>query len=583
MDFRSLSVREFGTIYEGLLESNLSKAGVDLALDKNAVYVPASERGDVVVAAGEIYFHNASGERKSTGSYFTPSFAVEHLVERALDPTVAEHLKRIEGMLDDGDEAGAAEAFFDFRVADLAMGSGHFLVAAVDHIEAGMAAFLAEHHLPGIVNELRRLEGSARDALGDAQADYEIEPSALLRRQIARRCIYGIDLNPVAVDLARVAIWIHTFVPGLPMSSLDHTLVCANSLTGIGTIDEALVSLEQDHKAGMPSLFSAEIEQTLEDARVVLVDAANTSEATKAEVRQAAAATVEAASRAAPTRLLFDAAVALRTGFLTDTGGGVVDMQERATNPNVQAHVRHELMPAHMPFLFPEVFLRGNGGFDVLLGNPPWEKLQVDDWRWWALRFPGLIGLNAGKRRQEMERLEQQRPDLAAEFKAEVDLRRRTRDIIASGPYPGIGTGFVDLYVAFVWRNWQLVRDGGRIGIVAPRSALAAAGTTEWRKSVLGSGTFDDVCFLTNKNGWVFEDIHQQYTVALIVAVKGVRDRVAFGGPYHSFDEFVAERGQLMQVPRESFMSWSDGLLFPRLPTPHAVSILQKMKRHPRL
>ena len=139
-------------------------------------------------------------------------------MEQALDPALDDHLRRIEQMLEDGDEAGAAEAFFDFRVGDLAMGSGHFLVAAVDHVEAGMAAFLADHHLPEIVNELRRLEGSARDALGDAQADYEIEPSALLRRQIARRCIYGIDLNPIAVELARVAMWIHTFVAGLPMS-----------------------------------------------------------------------------------------------------------------------------------------------------------------------------------------------------------------------------------------------------------------------------------------------------------------------------------------------------------------------------
>ena len=187
----------------------------------------------------------------------------------------------------------------------------------MDHIEAGMAAFLTEHHLPDIVNELRRLEGSARDALGDAQADYEIEPSALLRRQIARRCIYGIDLNPIAVELARVAMWIHTFVPGLPMSSLNHNLVASNSLTGIGTIDEALEALEPDRKAGMPSLFSLEIEQALEEARKVLVDAANTSEATKAEVRQAIEAAVEAEKRAAPTRLLFDAAVALRTGLLS--------------------------------------------------------------------------------------------------------------------------------------------------------------------------------------------------------------------------------------------------------------------------
>ena len=460
VDFRSLSVREFGTIYEGLLESNLSRADVDLTVDKNAAYVPAKKQDDAVIAAGEIYFHNSSGERKATGSYFTPSFAVEHLVEQALDPALDDHLRRIEQMLEDGDEAGAAEAFFDFRVGDLAMGSGHFLVAAVDHVEAGMAAFLADHHLPEIVNELRRLEGSARDALGDAQADYEIKPSALLRRQIARRCIYGIDLNPIAVELARVAMWIHTFVAGLPMSSLDHSLVCANSITGVGSIDEALESLEPDRKAGMPSLFSMEIEQALEDAKKVLVNAANTSEATKAEVRSAVKAAAEAAERAAPTKLLFDAAVALRIGLLPEIPGqGAAELQKQVLRPEISDQL-DSLQAAHMPFLFPEVFLRENGGFDVLIGNPPWEEVKVDTWRWWALRSPGIMGLNASQRESAISRLASDRPDLQAELDREVDVLGAMRHVIRLGPYPGIGTGDIDLYKAFAWRNWQVLRDG---------------------------------------------------------------------------------------------------------------------------
>src|SRR5690606_18540899 len=215
VDFRSLSVREFGTIYEGLLESSLSRADVDCTLNTRRAYVPAKKKDEVLVEAGEVYFPNASGERKATGSYFTPSFAVAHLLERALEPSIDDHLDRIGALIDKGSTSEAELAFFDFRVADLAMGSGHFLVAAIDTIEAAMSAFLAEHPLPGITDELRRLEQAAREALGDDEADYEIEPSALLRRQIARRCIYGLDINEIAVELARVAVWIHTFVPGL--------------------------------------------------------------------------------------------------------------------------------------------------------------------------------------------------------------------------------------------------------------------------------------------------------------------------------------------------------------------------------
>ena len=298
VDFRSLSVREFGTIYEGLLESSLSQTDIDLTVDKNSAYVPAKEGYDVKVPAGSIYFHNASGERKATGTYFTPSFAVEYLLERSLAPALDKHLSRIKAMLDHGDEAGASEAFFDFRLVDLAMGSGHFLVAAVDHLEARLAAFLAQHQLPAIVDELRRLEGAARDALGDVQADYEIERSVLLRRQIARRCIYGIDVNPIAVDLARVALWIHTFVPGLPMSSFDHNLVHANSLTGIAQIADAIDALDPpDQKGqlhGQTSALYGQIADALEEARKLLIAAANTSEVNKAEVQAAAAASKQA-------------------------------------------------------------------------------------------------------------------------------------------------------------------------------------------------------------------------------------------------------------------------------------------------
>ena len=102
VDFRSLSVREFGTIYEGLLESSLSVAPSDLTLDARRNYVPAGPGDEVIVAEGDVYFHNRSGARKSTGSYFTKPFAVEHLLDHALEPALDDHLARIAALLDDG-------------------------------------------------------------------------------------------------------------------------------------------------------------------------------------------------------------------------------------------------------------------------------------------------------------------------------------------------------------------------------------------------------------------------------------------------------------------------------------------------
>ena len=125
-------------------------------MDQNGSYVPAGP-GDGRCPAGQVYIHNKSGQRKATGSYFTKQFAVEHLLDSALEPAIAAHLARIRALLGRGDEAAAAEAFFDFRVADLAMGSAHFLVAAIDRIEAKFTAFLTEHPIPAVSDELSRL------------------------------------------------------------------------------------------------------------------------------------------------------------------------------------------------------------------------------------------------------------------------------------------------------------------------------------------------------------------------------------------------------------------------------------------
>ncbi len=253
VDFRSLGIREFGTIYEGLLESELSLAETDLSVDaKTEAYLPAMPGDTVEVRGGEVYLHNRSGARKSTGSYYTPAFAVEHLLDRALEPALDEHIERLDGMPDR--EAG--RRFFEFRVADIAMGSGHFLVGAVDRIERRLANYLAGRALPDVREEFVRLRRTAAEELGPDWSGDPIEDIQLLRRQVARRCIFGVDMNPMAVELARLSLWIHTFVPGLPLSLLDHNLIQGNSLVGITSFEEAS-ELFQAESGNLFSLVAA--------------------------------------------------------------------------------------------------------------------------------------------------------------------------------------------------------------------------------------------------------------------------------------------------------------------------------------
>ena len=589
VDFRSLGVREFGTIYEGLLESELGVAETDLALDSKGVYRPAHRRDAVAVAAGETYLHNRSGARKSSGSYYTKSFVVEHLLESALEPALDDHFLRLRAM----DEADAGDAFFDFRVADIAMGSGHFLIAAIDRIEKRMADALAARSLPGVRRELDALRGAALAALGELAASTAIEDGPLLRRLIARRCIYGVDLNGLSVQLARLAVWIHTFVPGLPLSFLDHNLVHGNSLVGVGTIDEIRKKFED--LDALP-LFPLDAGSLLGRAAAPLRRLANLNDATLRDINAARAARREAGLAIRSTKTLCDLIAAQPVADeaspitqedlgkwdpgLEDGGFGAAVDSARRTLDGLHA--------LHLPVAFPEVFLGDQPGFDVILGNPPWQEATLEEHAFWARHFPGLR--SQPQRTQEMEkaRLRGERPDLVSLYEAELSEAERIRRALVGGAYPGMGTGDPDFYKAFCWRFWRLAtRNGGRIGVVLPRSALAAKGSTDFRLTMLGQSAEVDVTMLVNNRRWVFPEVHPQYSIGLVTVVRRAGDeetKLRLRGPYPDLRRFQAD------VVREpvSFVGadvrkWNDSASLPLLPHQDSVEVFAQLRKAPRL
>ena len=589
VDFRSLGVREFGTIYEGLLESELGVAETDLALDTKGVYRPASPRDAVAVAAGETYLHNRSGARKSSGSYYTKSFAVEHLLEGALEPAMDDHFARLRAM----DEADAADAFFDFRVADIAMGSGHFLIAAVDRIEKRMADALAARSFPGVRLELDALRGAALAALGELAASTTIEDGPLLRRLIARRCIYGVDLNGLSVQLARLAVWIHSFVPGLPLSFLDHNLVHGNSLVGVGTIDEIRKKFED--LDALP-LFPLDAGSLLGRAAAPLRRLANLNDATLADIRAARAARREAGLAIRSTETLCDLIAAQP---IADTPSPITQEDLGKWDPGLEdggfgaaVHSARRALDGlhalHFPVAFPEVFLGERPGFDVILGNPPWQEATIEEHAFWARHFPGLR--SQPQRTQEMEkaRLRGERPDLVSLYEAELSEAERIRRALVGGEYPGMGTGDPDFYKAFCWRFWRLAaRNGGHIGVVLPRSALAAKGSTDFRLTMLGRSAEVDVTMLVNNRQWVFPDVHPQYSIGLVVVVRRAGDeemKLRLRGPYSDLRRFQAN---VVREPvsfcRADVLKWNDSASLPLLPHQDSVEVFAQLRKAPRL
>lgn len=223
ISYRDLDVEQLGAVYEGLLEFEprvASEPMVEVRYKDQLAVIPARERRDYTVlrqfAPGHFYLGRGAG-RKTTGSYYTPQPLVEFLVKRTLEPLVEEK---------------SADEILDLRVVDAAMGSGAFLV--------GACSFLAEAY----ARALQREQSAIRAAVGDIELDAEPageegEEQALTeeairpyRRLVAERCIYGVDLNPMAVELAKVSLWLTTLAGDKPLTFLDAHLRCGNSLIG---------------------------------------------------------------------------------------------------------------------------------------------------------------------------------------------------------------------------------------------------------------------------------------------------------------------------------------------------------------
>lgn len=592
IDFRELSVREFGTIYEGLLESELSLAEQDLTRDKKDTYMPAKNKDEVEVEKGAIYLHNRSGARKSSGSYYTRDFAVEHLLDGALKPALKKHLERLANM----GEADQAEQFFNFRVADIAMGSGHFLVAAIDCIEQEFALWLEENRVPAIIRELEDLREAAKKALGKLADQVEIEDGQLLRRMIAKRCIYGVDLNPLAVQLSRLSIWIHTFVPGLPLSLLDHNLVHGNALVGIGTMDEIEQACEEENAM----LFKEHIIESLREAQKPLQKLAKISDASLKDIESGRDLIKESRSQSQSIKDLCDLIISrpvsedekLRNFDLQnwkkdkDDEKRDKEYERKEYVTQVAAKILLPFHALHFPIAFPEVFLDEAPGFNVILGNPPWEKVTIEERGFWARHFPGLRGISQREFEQKKKEIYKERPDLVAELESEQQRVKGLRKVLHANPSLPLGSGDPDLFKAFVWRFWHLTAGtNGRIGVVLPRSAFVAKGSEDFRKEVFKVASVVDITALLNTKRWAF-DMEPRYTVVLACLEKGKTSqcKIFMRGPFDSPEMYEKGRGESVPVvTTQEILSWTDSASLPLLPESSSIEVFRQLRQAPRL
>lgn len=558
INYRDLSVRELGAVYEKLLE-----------------YEPVMD----AAAQGGIGIRLNAFARKGSGSYYTPDELVKLIIERTLSPLIAEARQAFDGEAAKKapdqktlERLDPANAILNLKICDPAMGSGHFLVALVDYLADEVYKDVGgQPEIGGAAWESPVLADAAkiRDRIKALAAkngwrirDDMVDDKAIIRRMVLKRCVFGVDKNPMAVELAKVALWLHTLTAGAPLSFLDHHLKCGDTLFGewVRPVMDGLAS-----RGGM--FINSMIQRAEESARGMAV-IEHLTDADMAEAEQSRSEYDDVEARTKPIRKFMDfwhalkwlnlseaqgkARDALLDGAFGDVikvaagleappspgqraddlwlGGAANDPDAlKAEKANVRDYVlvrdligRAHALAAEERFLhwqlaFPRVWTRWtdsgrHGGFDAVIGNPPWDRMKMQEVEWFAARAPDIARQpRAADRKKAITALETAGAPLARDYarareRAETGVRLATRD----GDYPLLGRGDVNLYSLFVERAQTLIKPSGIAGLLVPSGIASDMTASHFFRSVSTTGRIRALLDFENR-GKFFSDVHRSF------------------------------------------------------------------------
>jgi len=391
VDYRDLDVRHLGSIYERLLEYELDIAREPLKIvGREERYAPAEPGDAIVKEQGQVYLRTGNNERKVTGSYYTPDYIVRFIVEKTLEPLLTAIIARYadadaEGHWHMRDSEALVREVLALNILDPATGSGHFVVDAT--------AYIAE--------KLRDLGMRPAD-LGDE------DELVYWKRQVASACIYAVDINPLAVELAKLSMWLTTLAKGKPLSFLDHHIRVGNSLVGtkMSAIDDSAVAVKEEEKrrkntakkqkleaaTGQINMFSdADFSAGISAAVQQMSAIENTIADDVSDVKKQEQLYADLTQRLSAWKQAADVWTARYFG-LELTAEQWKTVREMTTNGAVSPAVQKILDQAariaeaqkffHWELAFPEIFYDASGqpkatpGFDVVVGNPPYVRQE---------------------------------------------------------------------------------------------------------------------------------------------------------------------------------------------------------------
>ena len=471
-----------------------------------------------------------------------------------------------------------AEAVLELKVLDPAMGSGHFLVTAVDFLSDYIAELI--EYVPAVPEWLggayasplvRRVDQIRREILQRAEeSDWVLEEAqltdqAIIRRMVLKRCIYGVDKNPLTVELAKVSLWLHSFTVGAPLSFLDHHLRCGDSLVGL-RVSEATEELRRIAEVFLTSAIAG-AEAATQGMRLI----EDLSDADIAEVRESARLFHGVDERTADLHGLLDFLCGFRwlaAGMkrkerntfetrlfemigqdldnayeLLARGPDNVDFETAGQTQDSRSRFEELWRKArtiadregflHWEVAFPGVWRhwqnsRPEGGFDAVIGNPPWDRIKLQEVEWFATRAPELaLEPTAAARKAGIKRLRDQGAPLAAEFDDTKDRADKLGQLVrGSGHYPLLSRGDINLYSLFVERAMGLIKPDGFVGLLTPSGIYADQTAARFFESVSTKGRVSGLFDFENKKIF-FKDVHASFKFCALI----------FGGEKRRFDE----------------------------------------------
>ena len=551
--YGALDVEDLGHVYEALLELEpgiATQPMVRLRRAKLEIVVPGTIGGDPI-PSGQFFLRNGTG-RKSSGSYYTPHALVRFLVRETLGPLVAAVSP---------DDAPDPAAILRLRIVDPAMGSGHFLIEACRFLGDALYAVCRlcdERSHP----QLEKID-PALPAYLPSRAAEGFAPAralAICRRLVAVHCLYGVDRNPLAVELAKLALWLESYAEGLPLTFLDHRLVAGDAIAGPFFADLANLpvggnALDPLLAKGVTERLTGSVREAL--AEVAALNASIGRDISDLLVKDAAKTRLDAAL--APVRLLAQAwsgAVALGERDCDDEWQALAGaVATEGIWPTRLTARQADLLAAGETALpwdltFPEAFQQN--GFDAVLSNPPWDVIQYRTEDFVAGYDLSVLDAPTKRERLVIEQRVLADPNVAAAFEAYKSGYEQQKRL-AARLFRKRPSGTPDAFHLFAERYLDL---GRTIGALLPSAFHANEGTTDLRRRYFAE-TRMEFC-LSFENRRKLFDIDSRFKFALILAHKPGPTRSLRCAFYLESVADLDEPGRVMQYDAD-FLAASAG------------------------